>query len=51
MARAAVDLALLALAGKEVPTFVDQAKLDDVGDVVDAEALRTHPDLEGQWEG
>jgi ribose transport system substrate-binding protein len=51
MARTAVDLALLALAGKDVPTFVDQAKLDDVGDVVDAEALRTHPDLTGQWEG
>ncbi|MDX6376728.1 MAG: ribose transport system substrate-binding protein [Gaiellaceae bacterium] len=51
MARTAVDLALLSVAGKEVPPYVDQASVDDVGDVVDAAALEKHPDLVGQWEG
>lgn len=51
MARAAVDLLLESLQGKQVPTEVDQAQLDGVGDVVDAAALKKFPDLTAQWDG
>lgn len=48
-ARAAVDLVLLSLAGKQVPDDVLTSDLDNVGNVVDAAALKKHPDLSGQW--
>lgn len=47
--RAAVDLLLAALQGKDVPQDVLTSDLDDVGVVVDAGALKSHPGLKGQW--
>lgn len=47
--RAAVDLILLAIAGKDVPSDVLTTDLDDVGDVIDADTFKKHPDLQGQW--
>lgn len=49
--RTTVDLLLASLAGKEVPTYVNQADLDGVGDVINKAAFEKYPDLRAQWDG
>ena len=51
MGRAAVRLALLALAGQEVPTFVSQEELDGVPTRLTKAVLKEHPEVVGQWTG
>lgn len=51
MGRAAVRLALLAIAGETVPEFVAQEELDDVPTRLTKSVLEEHPEVVGQWTG
>jgi ribose transport system substrate-binding protein len=51
MVRAGVDFGLLSLQGKKVPSYVNQASLDNVGNVLNASVLKRFPGLNGQWDG
>lgn len=50
MARAAVRLLLLHLAGKQVPEYVDMMSLKGEPFILDKAALQDRPDVTGEWE-
>jgi ribose transport system substrate-binding protein len=49
--RAAVRLLLLAMEGKKVPDFIDQADLDALPTILTKDVLDKHPEILGQWAG